>query len=410
MEEYKIGIIGVGNRGSWLLKYTFLNHDVKVIAVCDKYEDRVESAAKMIEEAGQPTPFKTTDYHELLEVNGMDAVVIATSWAYHIPISIAALEKGIPVGCEVGGAYSLEDCYKLIETCTRTKVPFSMVENVSYGKEELMVLKMVREGLFGEIIHCEGGYRHDLREEIGFGRENRHYRFNEYLDRNRENYPTHELGPINNILNITRGNRYVSLMSTASKSAGMHEFFLKKKGEEYDATNMVFKQGDVVTTLLKTEQGQLVRITLETTLPRPYSRNLNVIGTKGSYCEENKSIFIDGEYDEGQAWNWRPNWGNVDKYFEKYNSGLWEAYEKGGVDVGHGGIDSLCWIDFLYHVKHKLPMPTDVYDSVTMMAVSVLSEMSIKNGSTWVDFPDFTDGKYKERKPWEIMDSVPWLR
>ncbi len=158
-----------------------------------------------------------------------------------------------------------------------------------------MVLNMVRQGLFGEIVHCQDGCRHDLRDEIFRGRENCHYRFRNYLNRNCENYPTHELGPIANVLNINRGNRMLSLVSMASKSAGLHEYILREKGPEYNIADMKLMQGDVVTTVIKCAHGETICLTLDTTLPQSYSRALHVQGTKGMYIEDNRSIFLDGK-------------------------------------------------------------------------------------------------------------------
>ena len=159
----------------------------------------------------------------------IDAVVIMASWESHLNLACDAMRAGKYTAVEVAGAYSVEDCWKLVRTHEETGVPCMMLENCCFGRDELMVLNMVRRGLFGEVVHCQGGYRHDLREEVSTGREMRHYRFRNYLYRNCENYPTHELGPIANVLDINRGNRMLTLVSVASKAAGLHEYLLREK-------------------------------------------------------------------------------------------------------------------------------------------------------------------------------------
>lgn len=294
-ETLKIGVIGLGGRGYDLMASVMLPRpDIQVLAVCDLYEDRREKAAAKVKEERGIDPLCTANYREVLAMPELDAVIVSTSWADHLHIAIAAMKAGKYVATEVGGAYSLDECWELVRTHEETGVPCMMLENCCYGREELMVLNMVKKGLFGEVVHCQGGYRHDLRDEVSFGRENRHYRLVNYLNRNCENYPTHELGPIAKILNINRGNRMLTLNSVASKSAGLHEFLMREKGPGYDLTSCEFTQGDVVTTIIKCAHGETIVLTLDTTLPRPYSRGFHVQGTKGIFMEDNMSLFLDG--------------------------------------------------------------------------------------------------------------------
>ena len=293
--EIRIGLIGLGNRGISLLEQVILPQKVCVAAVCDNYEDRRDAAAKLITDAGQGEPLKTDDYKKILEMPEIDAVMITAAWETHVPIACEAMKAGKYAGFEVGGAYSLDDCWKLVRVYEETGVPCMMMENCCYGRNELMVLNMVRQGLFGQIVHCEGGYRHDLREEVSTGREKRHYRFRNYLNRNCENYPTHELGPICNVLDIGHGNRMVSLVSVASKAAGLREYMLARKEEFPDAADLRFVQGDVVNTIISCAHGETISIALDTTLPRFYSRAFQVQGTKAMYMDDNHSIFMDGK-------------------------------------------------------------------------------------------------------------------
>ena len=394
MKKLRLGVIGLGQRGAQLVKEVFVSHEsVVVTAICDSYEDRVEDAAKVITEAGHPQPFKTANYKEVLDKDKVDCVVVAASWNKHIDMTIDCLEAGIPCGCEIGGVETLEECFKLVEAYERTKTPFMFMENCCYGRREMMALNMAKLGVFGTLVHCSGGYHHDLRNEVSFGKELRHYRLNEYLTRNCENYPTHEIGPIAQVLDINRGNRFVSLTSTASKSAGLHEYILEKKADDKELVNATFAQGDIVTTVIKCERGETITITLDTTLPRYYSRGFTVRGTKGMYEEFTNSVFIDGEVSEEDHAEWKAQWGNADRYAEKYEHEVWKKFLAAGVHGGHGGMDYLVYSEFFDCVINNKPMPIDAYDAAAWMCITPLSEKSIAAGGAPMEIPDFKNLK-----------------
>lgn len=396
-DKLKIGIVGLGERGYSLLSYVILEmDDIEVVAVCDKYEDRQKRAAESIEKIRGNTPICTDNYKEVIALNEVDAIIITASWADHIHIAIESMKAGKYTAIEVGGAYSTEECWSLVRAYEETKVPCMMLENCCYGRTELMVLNMVRQGLFGEVVHCEGGYHHDLRKEIAFGRENRHYRLENYLNRNCENYPTHELGPIAKILDINRGNRMLSLTSTASKAAGLHQYIIDQKGSDDELANICFEQGDAVTTVIKCAKGQTITLSLGTTLPRAYSRGFTIHGTKAMYMEDNNSLFIDGEHNDFEN-EWKQQWNNAEQYYEKYDHPLWKDYSK-DIKEGHGGIDWLVFRAFFESVKNGTQTPIDVYDTVSWMCITALSEQSISLGSMPVAIPDFTNGKWINRE------------
>lgn len=398
-DRIKIGVIGLGSRGYSLLTAVILKYqDVDVLAVCDLYEDRIAQAAEAVKEARSIEPVCTEDYRDILKMEEIDAVVITAAWESHINIAVEAMKAGKYVGCEVGGAYSVDDCWQLVRTYEETGVPCMLLENCCYGRDELLVLNMVHQGLFGEIVHCQGGYRHDLRNEVAFGRENRHYRLRNYLNRNCENYPTHELGPIAKVLNINRGNRMLTLTSVASKAAGLHEYLLKEKGSDYDLSNVSFAQGDVVTTTIKCAHGETIVLTLDTTLPRPYSRAFHVQGTKGMYMEDNRSIFLDGVHNQ-YDFDWKKQWNNVEEYREQYEHPIWKQYLEEGVIGGHDGIDWLVFGAFFEAVKRGVEPPIDVYDMASWMSITALSEASCAMGGAPVAIPDFTNGKWANRQP-----------
>ena len=399
MEKVRVAVVGVGSRGRYMLEHCLLNMDnMYVTAVCDTYEDRMQWAAQKVEEVSGQKPFASTNWHEVLNPAFADAVLILSAWESHVPIAIEAMEKGIAVGMEVGGAYSLDQCWDMVRTYERTRTPFMFLENCCYGRIEMMVMRMVKQGLFGDVVHCEGGYCHDLRGEIAFGKENRHYRLRNYLHRNCENYPTHELGPIAQILGINRGNRFLSLVSMASSAKGMNTYAKHNANVDPALQTAQFAQGDVVTTIIKCANGETITLSLDTTLPRAYSRRFTVRGTLGMYMEDNNSIYLDTDFTEADHWDWSKQWNNASKYLEKYEHPVWEQYLKEGIRGGHGGMDGLVYDAFIEAVRNGTPCPIDVYDAAAWMAVTPLSEASIAKGGMPVEFPDFTNGAFCERE------------
>lgn len=397
MNKLKYGLIGLGARGKMLLEDELLplvkSGRVELSCVCDEYLDRAKTAEKIIFDATGKAPFVTTDYEEVINQD-IDAVIIMTAWEAHIDIAVDAMTAGKAVGMEVGGAYSIEDCWRLVYTYEKTKSPFMLLENCCFGKRELMVFNMVKSGILGNIVAASGGYHHDLREEVANGEENRHYRLRNYLGRNCENYPTHELGPIAKVLGINNGNRMLTLSSQASCSKGVHDYIISRNGEDHKLADVSFAQGDIVNTVIKCAGGELITLTLDTTLPRAYSRGFTVRGTKGSYFEDTDSVFLDGVDNENHD---KPKklWGNAEKYEEKYLHDIWRDFV---VEGGHDGIDKLTFEVFTSSLENKTPMPIDVYDAASYMAVSVLSEQSVSLGGTALPIPDFTRGKWLDRK------------
>lgn len=401
MRKFHVGVIGLGNRGAWWVTDMLADMDtVLVTGLCDVWRDRIETTAKKLTAKGLPLPaVQTEDYRALINAPQVDVVLVFSSWANHVEAALYAMRAKKPVAIEVGGAYSIDECFALVKTQQETGTPFMMLENCCYGEFELMALHMARCGLFGEIVHCDGGYLHDLRGEITRGNETRHYRFKEYRDRNAENYPTHEIGPISKILRINNGNRFVSLVSVASRAAGLHAYIEDHDDLREKYADVQFRQGDIVNTLLTCADGSTVAITLDTSLPRYYSRGLTVRGTKGMYEEATQSILLDEKSYPGAEWDWSKQFCNRKKYRKKWEHPIWKRYRGEGVKTqGHGGMDFLVMDAFFEALDKGLPMPIDVYDAATWMAITALSAQSIANGGQPVAFPDFTDGAWKTVK------------
>ncbi len=396
MKDIRIGYIGLGGRGQSLLDDIILEQGENVTAVCDLYEDRVKKGADSVEKKCGKRPKEYIDYMDVINDENVNTIIITSAWESHTEIAVAALKAGKATAMEVGGAYTLEQCYELVKTYEETLTPFMFLENCCFGRREMMALHMTELGVFGEIVHCAGGYQHDLRNEISFGKENRHYRLRNYLTRNCENYPTHDLGPIAKVLKINHGNRMLTLTSTASKSAGLHEYIMKNKSDDEFLKNAHFAQGDIVTTVIKCANGETIVLTLDTTLPRFYSRGFTVRGTKGMYEEATDSVFLDREEDIKHDIDWKKVCaGNAEKYQDEYDHPIWKKYiESGFVQGSHDGMDWLEFQLFFEALRNDEPMPIDIYDAASWMSITALSEMSIAHGGAVVDIPDFTNGKW----------------
>lgn len=406
MKQVNVGFIGLGCRGKLLSSIVAEMEEANIVAVCDLYEDRQKEAAEMIGQKTGTKPKTCGDYHELLKDDTIDAVIIAASWEAHVPVAIDCMQAGKITALEVGGAYTVEDCYALVEAQERTGTPFMFLENCCYGKFELLSTALVRKGMMGEIVHCHGAYGHDLRSEVLGGRVNRHYRLNNYITRNCENYPTHELGPIARLLGINRGNRMVSLVSVASKAAGLQEFSHDPRNPDPSLAGQKFAQGDIINTLITCEDGSTISLKLDTTLPRFYSREFTVRGTKGCCLMDINAVLVD---DEGLEEFFDPQL-SVQKYlnnaeqFSEYLPKIWKDMDKQKTHCGHGGMDYLMLREFFRAVQEGRPMPIDIYDAAAWMVITPLSELSIARQGAAVEIPDFTDGAWRTRKNTDIVE------
>jgi hypothetical protein len=400
MKKYRLGVIGLGNRGAYQAACCAEMDDAEVVAVCDLREDKLRGAAARVAEKQGFAPRTYTDSASLLEKeqNNIDGVIISTSWETHVPIALDAMRRGIPAGIEVGGVSSLEEANALVKTHEKTGVFCMLLQNANYGREELSLLNMVKQGKFGELIHLQCGYQHDLREGLARSAERGHYRLAHFLGRNCDNYPHHGLGPMMKLLKINRGNRFVSLVSVSSKAAGIKSWAKANLPPEHHIHGRTINQGDIVNTVIKCANGETVLITLDNTLPRPYSRAGRVQGTKGLWMEDNKSVHIEGESPAHE-------WESFDGYLEKtgLEHPLWKSDEQKalagkGFD-GHGGIDRLVLRSFIEDGIGKNLPPFDTYDSAVLSAITPLTEMSIALGGAPVAIPDYTSGRWLNPRP-----------
>ena len=402
MDTLKIGFLGLGQRGNGLMGNILRNFpDIDVVAVCDSYPDRTEAAAKRVADARGTTPAAYDHYTKLLADPNVEVVIISAAWEAHVPLAVAAMKAGKITGLEVGGAYSVDDCWKLVRTWEETKTPFMFLENCCYGQRELLATSLVRKGKLGEVVYCHGTYCHDLRKEICGGIANRHYRLRNYLARNCDNYPTHNLGPIAKLLNVNRGNRMLKLVSMASKSRGLAEY-VKNKEEYAFLQGKHFAQGDVVTTMTTCADASLITLTLDTTLPRAYSREFTVSGTKGIYSQPDNVILLE-ETNFNHEKGMDKYHNSADEYKDQQPK-IWREITEEEIKAGHGGMDTLMLRAFFAAIRQKEEMPIDVYDAASWMVITCLSEASIANGSQSIDIPDFTGGQWVMREAKDVTD------
>ena len=408
MDKVKIGVIGYGQRSHGLMDILLGFSDVEVAIVCDKYEDRAKEAKERVIEKAGNTPISTTDYKQVLDLSICDSVLIATDWELHVPIACEAMEKGLAVALEVGGVYTVDDCWKLVDTWEKTKVPFMFLENCCFHRDELLATAIARKGDFGKIVALSGSYTHDLRSEVTRGKENRHYRLRNYLSRNCENYPTHELGPMAKVINVNRGNRMLSMVTMTSGAFGMKQYVLDNK-DNIDPVllDADFKQGDVVHTIITCANGEVLTLKLDTCLPTSYSREFCIRGTKGMYSQDTNSVYLDGQREYIVGTEFIEDYKNS---AEKYKSMLpkhWQNITKEALEAGHGGMDFVELREFIDRLKRGEEMPIDVYDAASWMVITPLSEISIKTGKA-VEIPDFTRGKWREREPKDVLDFLEY--
>lgn len=417
-DRVRIGIIGTGMRGQNHIEMMLERSDVDIVALADPDPRMLADALALIKKAGkaEPATYPTGnyDYKNLLKRSDVDAVIIATPWEWHIPQAIDSVQAGKIPGVEVCGAIQLQDCWDIVNASEKTGIPVMALENVCYRRDILAVYNMVRQGLFGELLHLQGGYEHDLRgvkfndgntpynsgAEFGEkGYSEARWRTQHSVNRNGDLYPTHGLGPVAMMIDVNRGNLLTKLSSVATKARGLHQYIVKhpKGGTNHPNASVKFKLGDVVTTQIQTANGETIVLTHDTNSPRPYNLGFRVQGTEGIWQDQHAGqfnaglLYIEGKSPKAHAWE------NPEKMLREYDHPLWKKFESQAVGAGHGGMDFFVDNAFIECIKRNAPFPIDVYDMATWYAITPLSEKSIAEGGQLQYIPDFTRGKWKNR-------------
>ncbi|MBI5091952.1 MAG: Gfo/Idh/MocA family oxidoreductase [Candidatus Hydrogenedentes bacterium] len=394
----RVGVIGTGRRGTSLLSTLLLLKGVQIPAICDINPDAAKAAQALVAKSGQKEPQAYTRdeavYKELLARSDIDAIIIATPWNWHTPMAVDGMKAGKYVGVEVPAALTLDGCWDLVHTYEKTKVPCMMLENWSFRRDNLAVLTMIRKGLLGEMVHCHCAHSHDCIDHWFFDTDgSRRWGADFLIKRNCDQYPTHSQGPVLSWLDINCGDAYATLTSTASASRGINAYFARKFGPDHPNAKQTYKQGDIVTSVIRTHQGKTIVINYDMQLPRPYDNRWSVQGTLGIYNEQRNTVYVTGRTPKYHEWE------SFDPYQKEFDHPWWKEMQASAEAAGHGGTDYLELSLFLKAVREKTQTPIDVYDSATMSSVVALSEASIAKNSAPVKCPDFTKGAWKTQKP-----------
>jgi len=381
IDRVRVGLVGIGARGSHLLTILLGLEGVVVKAVCDLIPDRVARAQEMVAAAKQPEPAGyargETDFQRLCDTEELDLVINATRpWKWHVPISVAAMTTGKHAATEVPAAETIEECWQLVETAEKTQKYCVMLENCCYFREAMLVQHMVRKGLFGELRHCEAGYQHYAVR----ARPATVARPSEAKVRTANSYPTHPIGPIAQWMDINRGNRFDYLVSMSADGGGENQ------------------SADINTSLIRTVRGQTITLYYDTRLPRPYDLIYRVQGTRGICMATTDKIYIEGRSPKPDTWE------SMQPYYQEFEHPLWKALsERAQSHGGHGGGDWLVMHRLIQALRTGTPPDMDVYDAATWSCITELTEKSVANRSRPMDFPDFTRDRWKTVPPLGII-------
>ncbi len=402
----RLGFVGIGGRGSYHLDSALGIDGVEVKALCEIQEDRLDQARIWVEEAGQPAPRLygrgMTDYERLCAEEELDCVICCTSWRWHAPVCLAANAHGKQAVSEVPIVLTVDEAWQLVESFEKTgrwsALALEQVLLESGGGSFLAVLNMIRQGIFGEILHAEGGYIHDLRR-VKFPDGSEPWRLQHAIDRNGNLYPDHPLARIMPAMDINHGDRFERIASMSSRAGVLNEYAVAKYGKDHPLAKQKMAQGDYNASMIRTANGKLVTLNFDTNTPHPRGFT-RVQGSKGVFFDARgmggPKIYLDGITQASHRWE------PADKYLEEYKHPLIKSYNPPARRSlrGHGGRSTktpLTWHLLIKALRAGAPPSFDVYDSVTSSVVSPLTEQSVANRSKHVEFPDFTRGAWKTR-------------
>lgn len=395
-ERVRLGIIGVGGRGTSLLGDLLAVENVEVKAICDLVPEKVAHAQKMVTDAGQPQPKAftkgETDFKNLTQLE-LDIVYVATPWNWHVPMALDAMKNGKHAAVEVPTCTTLQECWDVVDTSEATRKHCVILENCCYGETEMMVLGMVRDGLFGEITHGEAAYLHDLRGIVTANEGEGLWRRVPHMKRNGNLYPTHGLGPVAHYMDIHRGDRFDYMVSVSSAEASLSAYVKATFPDGDPKRSEKYVCGDMNTSIIRTQKGRTILLQHDVVNPRPYSRLNSISGTKGIFSDYPPRIFFDGAKQADGSM--KEDWETIDALREKYQHPLWkttgELARKMG---GHGGMDYIMNYRLMDCLKRGLVPDINVYDAAAWSAPTPLSEASVAQNGASQKFPDFTRGKW----------------
>jgi predicted dehydrogenase len=396
----RVGIIGVGGRGSSLLDDLLGVPGVRVSAICDVVRQKVVRAQKRCMEKGQPEPTgywrNEKDFENLCRRDDLDLILIATPWELHTPMALVALKNGHHVGLEVPSAQTLEECWSLVKASEEAQRHCVMLENCCYGYWEMMVWNMAHKGAFGELTHAEAAYIHDLRGLLMAPDSEGMWRWKPHTTRDANLYPTHGLGPVCTYLDVHGGDRMEALVSFSSREAALSEYVKSNPPAEEAKKKAKFIAGDMNSSLIRTAKGRTILLQHDVVTPRPYSR-LNLLqGTKGAFQDYPARLALQ-EVEGGHRWL---NETELKAKRAQWEHPMWkEVGEIARANGGHGGMDYIMLWRLIHCIRKGLTPDIDVYDLAAWAAPTALSEASVKKGGAPQKFPDFTRGRWKEGRP-----------
>lgn len=406
LDKVRIGLIGLGMRGLDGCERLLKVDGIQITAICDLFPDRVAAAKKLVLEAGQPEPACYSSgenaWMELCMRDDVNLVYCCTPWLLHTPNAVYAMNQGKHVAIEVPAAFTIEECWQLVDTAEKTRRHCMMLENCCYDFFEMATLNMARKGVFGEIMHAESAYIHDLRW-LKFDKETGYqgmWRLKYSQEHTGNPYPTHGLGPVAQIMGINRSDKMDFLTSMSTNQVGMSLYAKNKFGENSAEALQKYKLGDMNTTLVQTRNGKTIMIQHDTTSPRPYSRIHLISGTKGMAMKwPDQKIALEPESHQWLAKE------EFDKLMKQYEHPLSKKIGERAREVGgHGGMDFIMDYRLSHCLRNGLPLDQDVYDAAAWSSIVALSEKSVLSGSKPVEIPDFTRGEWQYAKPLGIIE------
>ena len=402
MEKVRIGFVGVGGQGTSHVENLLKIKGAEIVAVSDIIESRVRRAQEMVVKTGQPKPEgfsnDVLDFKRMCQRNDIDLIFNATPWEWHVPICLEAMKTGKHAATEVPAAYTIEDCWKLVDASERSGKYCVMMENCNYDKPEMMILNIVKQNLLGELLFAECGYLHDLRDVKNDLNGEGIWRRSHAMKRNGDLYPTHGLGPIAQCFDINRGNYFDYLVSFGTKTCGLHLYAVEQFGADSPQAKETFALSDIVTTMIHTKNGETIVVKHDTNSPRPYSRDILVQGTKGIVRKyPDARIYVEGKGKPHQ-------WDLVDNWMKNYNHPVWGQMEEESKGAGHGGMDFIEDYRLINALLKGEEPDMDVYDAAAISAVCELSARSIASKGAPQTFPDFTRGMWKTPRSLQVMN------
>ena len=389
----RIAIVGTGLRGRSTLTELLGVGNVRITALCDIVPEKVEQARAMMKSAGHDYEVAVytngeRDFERLCARDDIDLVYTATPWRWHVPVCLAAMKNGKHAATEVPAARTIEECWSLVNTSEKTRRHCLMMENCCYGYNELLVLQMVKEGVFGELTHGGAAYNHDLRSILFETRDEGLWRRAEHLDRNGNLYPTHGLGPVAWYLGIHRGDRFDYMVSMSTPEFGLSKWREDNIPKNDPRWKERYRCGDLNSSLIRTVKGRTIRLEHNVSSPRPYSRINSIEGTKGLFEDYPPRIYIEGRGADDQ-------WATIDEYTPQFEHAWWKEQGERARTGGHGGMDYIMAWRLVTCMREGLAPDFDVYDAAAWSAPGPLSERSVATGSGPVKFPDFTRGEWR---------------